>query len=166
MKIFGIGSPTTPPPPERRIPVIQERLSFVNYGNTPLWRRWVRRLADSKYLHHCPYFIFLRKLSGIASGYHLLLTCPISQSSLPSKRSSRAVTSAFIRCRSASCALSVTCCRKLPSSTRARRLSKLKYAEDAMNIIVKNAIRSPTDTSFLICHAVLRCSSIISFLSR
>ena len=29
MKIFGIGSPTTPPPPERRIPVIQERLSFV-----------------------------------------------------------------------------------------------------------------------------------------
>ena len=29
MKIFGIGSPTTPPHPERRIPVIQERLSFV-----------------------------------------------------------------------------------------------------------------------------------------
>ena len=29
MQIFGIGSPTTPPPPERRVPVVQERLSFV-----------------------------------------------------------------------------------------------------------------------------------------
>ena len=29
MQVFGIGTPTTPPPPERRIPVIQERLSFV-----------------------------------------------------------------------------------------------------------------------------------------
>ena len=28
MQVFGIGTPTAPPPPERRIPVIQERLSF------------------------------------------------------------------------------------------------------------------------------------------
>ena len=28
MQVFGIGKPSDPPPPERRIPVIQEHLSF------------------------------------------------------------------------------------------------------------------------------------------